>query len=498
MTDVRSDFILSPHYSAVYANVGSELWDEVADSLRAGRFEPQLPITIEVPKTTGITRPGSILCPQDRLVYQAMADIVAPQAEKELDRQRVFSNVLLAPDPECQMFEPGHECWNRLQAAIRHHCNDPHLTHAVKADVASFFERLYQHNLVNLLDGCDCDAGAVNLVEKLLKAWTERDSHGIPQGVFPSDFFGNFFLAGFDSDAAVRDVPSARYVDDIYLFYPDRNDARKGLVDLTRLLRNEGLGLNDRKTQILDARVLLHEETETDRLFDAAREEVQGSDTGVDWYGYETLWSAEGELGDEELEMMAVEELFSSIDGVDSSTAEKIEKFCLPNLAAAMSDSAVERALKGLNDRPHLSKIYIGYLAAIASADESLAAQLERLVQDESLPYDWQLVWAVGALMRREVVEVATVNALMRLLLDGTRSAALRGLAAVAVGKLGHATHRRNLRHHYSDEQAEYVRSAILYAARWFPAQERNTALGAWAGHSSTQALIAKAVRRLA
>jgi len=142
-TNVRKDFIIAPHYSAVYANVGNELWNEVQNNLKSGKYEPKLPITIEVPKKSYLTRPGSILTPIDRFIYQALVDVIAPLAEEQLDRYKIFSNVLLNPDPNYLMFEQSHICWKRMQQSIKNLCKDKSLLYAIKTDVASYFENLY-------------------------------------------------------------------------------------------------------------------------------------------------------------------------------------------------------------------------------------------------------------------------------------------------------------------------------------------------------------------
>lgn len=98
--DIQTDFILAPHYSGIYAHAGDELYALVKEFLSSGSYEPELPIIIEVPKRNGLTRPGAILGPVDRFVFQAIIDLIAKAAESQLDRSQVFSNVLLKRDPK--------------------------------------------------------------------------------------------------------------------------------------------------------------------------------------------------------------------------------------------------------------------------------------------------------------------------------------------------------------------------------------------------------------
>jgi hypothetical protein len=105
--------------------------------LRAGTYQPDLPITMSVPKERIFTRPGSILRPVDRLMYQALVDHVMDRLEEGLNRTRSFSHVPLEEDG--QMFEPNHKSWERFQARVAEICDGSEFI--LKADISSYFER---------------------------------------------------------------------------------------------------------------------------------------------------------------------------------------------------------------------------------------------------------------------------------------------------------------------------------------------------------------------
>jgi len=95
--DIHTDFILAPHYDAIFLRAAEEIWARANELLSSGKYCPELALTVAVPKPRGFTRPGSILTPIDRLVYQVLADIVASTVEAQLDRSRTFSNVIVEP-----------------------------------------------------------------------------------------------------------------------------------------------------------------------------------------------------------------------------------------------------------------------------------------------------------------------------------------------------------------------------------------------------------------
>jgi len=138
--DVLTDFILAPHYSAVYEYAADELVERVKNRLKSGEYAPELPIKVDLPKPSGVTRPGAILLPIDRLAYQLLVDRISEQAEAQLDRSRVFSHVLLIDDPEFKMFKPNDECWQNMQTALNSLCQNATFPYAIRTDIAYHFE----------------------------------------------------------------------------------------------------------------------------------------------------------------------------------------------------------------------------------------------------------------------------------------------------------------------------------------------------------------------
>lgn len=105
--DLKSDFIYSPHLAFIYHRAGDEIITKLKADLKSGTFNPGVPLTIEVPKSSRLrvvvpskrlgptfSRPGSILLPSDRLFYQALADQAAPIIDQKTDYQRSFSHKL--------------------------------------------------------------------------------------------------------------------------------------------------------------------------------------------------------------------------------------------------------------------------------------------------------------------------------------------------------------------------------------------------------------------
>ena len=497
--DIRSDFIIAPHYIAIFNRAGGELWDQLQQQLRAGTYQPELPITISVPKERFFTRPGSILRPADRFIYQALVDNVTDQLEEGLDRTRSFSHV--PSDEEGQMFQPNHESWERFQARVAEICDDSEFI--LKADLSNYFERLPQHHLVNLMTAAGCAPEVVSLLEEMMLAFRERNSFGIVQGVYPSDALGNFFLSDFDAYCDLAELLSARYVDDIYMGFASEAEARKGLASLIETLRKDGLHLNEYKSKIMPADEVIQEETVIDRLFDEIREEVKDDEIyeRASPYGFEVEWEEEEEEeeededddeDDEDLENAAVERLMEDI-GDYPNQEDQIEKFCLPILRSAQSGSAVEHVLDNLKEKPHQTRLYFSYISTFVRTDQDVVDALEELVADDTVS-DYQRMFLLAALLRARTVTRATVNTALQWLQNWTVAKETRAMAAIFAAKHGVAQQKRTVRTSYEDEPSDYVRSAILYSSKYLTAVEKKTSKRAWGGHNAINTLIAQTI----
>jgi len=491
--DIRTDFIWAPHLAAIFRFSGDRLWDQLRRSLASGSYQPELPISIDVPKPQGFTRPGSILTPKDRLIYQVLADLSAPTVEGQLDRSRVFSNEF-APEPGTgAMFASQGEGWTRMQTRIREMANAG--GHFVVGDVAHYFERVPQHHLINLLRASGIAPEVINLMEEMFLAFQERDSFGIVQGVYPSDLFGNFYLSDLDAQCELSGWGSTRFVDDFFIHFDTRRDAERGLSHIIAALRRDGLHLNENKSGIRLAEDLIWEETELDRLLDQAWDDVMTEHEGFEFeYGFTTEWDVEPD--EEELRVTSIERIYESIEQYPHAV-DKIERFCLPILRSARSTVAVERALEGVRERPHLARLYLSYLSELARTNSEVSGRIQSILTENDLAFDYQRLFLLSSLLNAcEIGRASTLKA-VRLLQDQSIHPAVRAIAAIFASRHGSPQHRRSVRTTYENEPSSYVRAAILYSSMYFTGAEKRTCIRAWGGHNGTNALLAEAIRQI-
>ncbi|MGY3494395.1 reverse transcriptase domain-containing protein [Bradyrhizobium sp. USDA 4502] len=515
--DLRSDFIYAPHIGFIYAKAGEELIQEVQGALASGKYSPGVPITIEVPKSFRIrvavkperlgpsfSRPGSILLPHDRLLYQALADQAAPIVAQKTDHSRSFSHQLASPE-SVSMFLATRTCWNALQTALLKHSRAEEVKYILKIDVANYFGSMNLHTLINVLNDSGYVGELSGRLEAVLTCYTsQRSSRGILQGMFPSDLFGNFYMEPIDRFLKEYGVRAARYVDDIYVFLDSVEAADRLLGQLIAKLRYYDLVLNEAKCMIIPKRQLHTEEPDLQALFDDAVEEIRDQMSDEDFdadYGFQSEWEDGDDDDDDDqtedddeddLDLKATKLLFNSI-GKYLGQEENIERFCLPLFAKAESDYALQHVLESFKKRPSMAQIYASYVAKFLRSTNVLDALLALLVDIELS--DWQKMWILAALSQAEKHRDASVKIALDILQDPSRHETLRAVAAIFVGRFGDHSRRHALLGVYT-ASSSYMQSAIYFSSRKWPKAERLTAKNNWGSHGDLNRLLTLAMNK--
>ena len=185
------------------------------------KYQAQYAPCIDLPKKGFTLRPGVVPCIQDRIVYQALADVFAPYFQPE---PTVYSNRLADPRSKT-MFQPGVRLWKAFQDEIEGLCGQHRFV--VETDITAYFDHIYHRLLYDRLQELfrDRSDGAVlkeskALLKRLLGRWkgTTLKGFGIPQINDASSFWGNLYLDEIDKWLKAHGYTSLRYVDDLRIF----------------------------------------------------------------------------------------------------------------------------------------------------------------------------------------------------------------------------------------------------------------------------------------
>jgi retron-type reverse transcriptase len=212
-----------------------EYLSSIQETLRATNlYKASLPLCIDVPKKGYTLRPGVVPLIDDRIIYQAIADLLAPHFIPEAS---VYSNRLAGQNMD-QMFIQGVELWVEFQNKVEEYCQQ--YPYVVETDIAAYFDHI-NHNLlysrIHDLFKSNFDQNTLkeicNLLRRLLRSWNiGLKNFGIPQINDASSFMANLYLDELDKWLLAHRYISLRYVDDIRIFTENEPKARKALAEL--------------------------------------------------------------------------------------------------------------------------------------------------------------------------------------------------------------------------------------------------------------------------
>lgn len=124
--------------------------------------------------------------------------------------------------------------------------------YVVKFDIADFYNRVYHHRLENALQRTGAEKDIINRIIQIIQDISNNVSYGLPIGGNASRILAEVVLNSMDQMMISKKIKFCRFVDDYIIFANSKEDAYKKLNWCAEyLLRNEGLGLQKSKTQIL-------------------------------------------------------------------------------------------------------------------------------------------------------------------------------------------------------------------------------------------------------
>lgn len=226
-----------------YASNLSANLDQLLDELRSKRYQPQPVRRVEIPKDGGGVRLLGIPAVRDRIVQQALSDILTP---------------LFDPDfhPSSYGYRPtrsAHDATNKATLFIRQY----HRRYVVDMDLSQCFDRLDHEQIIKSLRRRVSDGSVLALVNQFLKSGVMVDGNlqetllGSPQGGVISPLLANIYLDHFDQEMKKRNHRIVRYADDILILCCSKKAAENALATAEQILEQQlKLTINRDKTHI--------------------------------------------------------------------------------------------------------------------------------------------------------------------------------------------------------------------------------------------------------
>jgi hypothetical protein len=119
-------------------------------------------------------------------------------------------------------------------------------------DIASYFNHIYQHHLVEWAEKVGAAQADVNLLGKFLREIRGGESFDcLPQGLYPAKMIGSSFLSFLEESSRVHAAKTLRLMDDVWLFDDDEDLLVSDFLNIQSQLSKRGLNINEEKSKVL-------------------------------------------------------------------------------------------------------------------------------------------------------------------------------------------------------------------------------------------------------
>jgi CRISP-associated protein Cas1 len=216
------------------------LRDKVAD----GTYQPRPYQQVAIPKKTEGHRFLSIPCVRDRIVQQALLNVLHPEIDPRLS-------------PTSFAYRPQVSYLQAVEAVAQ--CREQGYEWVLDADIVKYFDNIDREILLQKLRQYLDSTGILCLIKSWLatgistKTGMTFPERGIPQGAVVSPLLANIYLDKFDREVTGSgDLRLVRYGDDFVVMARTQVEIQQAYHLVDRLLKELNLELHQRKTQIIN------------------------------------------------------------------------------------------------------------------------------------------------------------------------------------------------------------------------------------------------------
>ena len=215
-------------------------------------YAPKSPLVYLAPKPNGNFRVVHQLDPIDSLIFTALiyenASLI--EAFRLPESRNIACSYRIKPDTNGSFFEKENTGYIEFFNKANELADKFEDGYVLVCDITDFYNQVYLHRVNNIFNESGSTGGKV--LEDFLSGLNTNVSKGIPVGPAPSIIIAEAIMADIDKKIISYTDNFTRYVDDIYIFFNKREDAKTVLHDLTKYLySNHRLVLSSDKTTIL-------------------------------------------------------------------------------------------------------------------------------------------------------------------------------------------------------------------------------------------------------
>ena len=204
------------------------LLPQLSRALLEGSYQPGMIRRVWIPKPGGGQRGLGIPDVVDRLVQQAVYQVLSPHYEPTFH-------------PSSHGFRPGRSCHTAIAEAKKH--LEEGYTWVVDLDLEKFFDRVNHQRLLSRLERRVKDRRLLLLIGKMLKAKVVMPDgvvvsteEGTPQGGPLSPLLSNIVLDELDHELARRNHRFVRYADDCNIYVRSERAGQRVMASVVRFI----------------------------------------------------------------------------------------------------------------------------------------------------------------------------------------------------------------------------------------------------------------------
>lgn len=216
--------------------------DKIIQQIRQRKYQPHPVLRVEIPKPNGGRRLLGIPTVTDRVIQQAIAQVLTPIFDKKFSeysfgfRPRRYAEMAILQALE--FMNDGYE-W------------------IVDIDLERFFDTVHHDRLMNLISRTVEDGDVISLIRKFLVSGVQIDDEyketviGTPQGGNLSPLLSNIMLNELDKELEERGLHFVRYADDCIILVKSEMSAKRVMRSVSKYIEEKlGLIVNSQKSRV--------------------------------------------------------------------------------------------------------------------------------------------------------------------------------------------------------------------------------------------------------